>query len=207
MTIPSSRPFFRNLTALCLCIGLYLIPSTGNSGTSNFQSAIWPEHLPLVQQAKSRLQDWHDSADLADAEAEALELLKQVLAAPPKVIKGAALVGNWRVRSLQGGTYGLFLYPYFKSNIRAEGENRYWFEKTTGSQRRSGHLYPESDKQWVFLGATTVNDEPQGIYRAKTAPGPAPNDSVGVLWQINSNHLVMLLDVASDRFEIYELRR
>lgn len=185
---------------------LVILPLPGMGGTSTYQSKIWPEHTPYVDQAKQNLQHWYDNADLADAEAEALALLKQALSAAPKTLEMSTLVGQWRVRSLQGASYGLFLYPYFKSSIRADGEGRYWFEKTTGSQRRSGHMYPDGDRL-VFLGTSTVNEDPQGIYRAKTAPGPAENETVGVVWQLSANHLIMLLDAETEHFEIYELRR
>lgn len=200
----SIRPLTVPIKALCLA--LVLLPLHVISGTSSYQSTIWPEHQIYVDTAKQNLRHWYDNADLTDAEPEALVLIKQTLTASPQRLDLPALLGQWRVRSLQGSSLGLYLYPFFRSSIRADGEGRYWFEKTTGSQRRSGHLYPDGDRL-VFLGTSTVNDEPQGIYRAKNAQGQAANESVGVLWQLSATHLIMLLDADSEQFEIYELRR
>ena len=131
----------------------------------------------------------------------------------PAIALGA-IDGAWRVRSLQfdGGT--VYAYPYFQARVSANGCG-HAFAKTTGSQRRSGQLYPVAgdDTRLAFLGASTVNDDPPRAYAPERSPRSqrfGEENSAGVLYRVGADELVMLLDADADaggRFEVYHLRR
>jgi Domain of unknown function (DUF4893) len=110
---------------------------------------------------------------IAEAEAagpsEDLDLLKKALAGTPMSMSGSfKATGNWRCRMIKVGqrSEGLLpivSYPPFKCLITDDGGG--WFlEKVTGSQRTAGFLYTDSDTRLIFLGAGTVNDDPQRKY-------------------------------------------
>lgn len=123
------------------------------------------------------------------------------------------IAGDWKVRSIQvhgadspPGFDFAFAYPYFKAVIQRTGACGYRFAKTTGSQRRTGNLYPMhgSNDELAFLGAQTVNDDPVRNY---DPAGDAEHASVGRLLRTGPDELLLLLDAEPDRFELYQLRR
>jgi Domain of unknown function (DUF4893) len=189
---------------LCLCS--CAVFAQKSSAKTNWQTHIWPSHQHLVSDAGQTIRQWLQNADVSKLDAEGAALLRELIAAKHAQINAKTLSGAWRVRSLQGGQYGLFLYPFFKASLRRD-PNSFWFEKTTGSQRRSGRLYFDTPEQMVFLGARSVNDDAKTHYRDKAATAPSENASAGVLWQLGPNQLIMILDADALDFEIYELRR
>jgi Domain of unknown function (DUF4893) len=194
---------------LCFCHGAVFAqnPSTKTtSAQANWQTRIWPAHQHRVSDAGSAIQQWLQNTDIATLDPEAVALLRELMAAKLTAINAKTLSGAWRVRSLQGGQYGLYLYPFFKANLRRDPDS-FWFEKSTGSQRRSGRLFFDKPQQMVFLGTRSVNDDAKTRYRDKAATGPSENDSVGVLWPLGPNRLIMILDATTTDFEIYELLR
>ncbi len=135
--------------------------------------------------------------------------LIELLARPTRAIAAETLVGDWRVRSLKGDTEGLFVYPFFDARFSVD-EDGLTFRKYTGSQRRSGRLWPYGDgESWVFAGGATVNeDAPRDYSRAAGRFESSESDSVGRLWALTADHLLMILDAEDGvRFEVYELRR
>ena len=52
-----------------------------------------------------------------------------------------------RVRSIQVNNSGIFSYPYFTCRFKDSG-GKMFFEKTTGSQRKSGYVYETHERQW-----------------------------------------------------------
>ena len=74
-------------------------------------------------------------------------------------------VGDYRCRTVklgsQGGEQGLgsVVYDWFDCRIEATGRGLK-FSKTTGSQRPSGLLFPENDRQMVMLGSLALAAEP-----------------------------------------------
>jgi hypothetical protein len=192
---------------LCaLCLSAATLFAQGANSNTEWQTRIWPVHQHLVSGAGNAIQQWLQNADASTLDPDAVALLRELIAAKPMAINAKTLSGAWRVRSLQGGQYGLFLYPFFKAKLRRDTDS-FWFEKSTGSQRRSGRLFFDNAQQMVFLGTRSVNDDAKTLYRDKAASGPSENDSVGVLWQLRSNRLIMILDATAADFEIYELQR
>jgi hypothetical protein len=74
-------------------------------------------------------------------------------------------VGDYRCRTVklgsQGGEQGLgyVVYDWFACRIEATPRGLK-FSKTTGSQRPSGLLFPENDRQMVMLGSLALAAEP-----------------------------------------------
>ena len=94
-------------------------------------------------------------------------------------------VGNYRCRTIklgsQGGEEGLgyVVYGWFACRIEATPRGLK-FVKTTGSQRPSGLLFPESDRQMVMLGSVALASE-----AAADSYGRRPErDTVAVLERI-----------------------
>lgn len=120
--------------------------------------------------------------------------------------------GDWRVRSIQVDRQQGYAYPWFDAHIAHDGTGNgsHRFAKTSGSQRRSGRLYPMDGPGLVFLGARTVNDESPRTYTRIAMPAaeaPGEHDSAGLLLRIGPNELLMVLDADGERFELYHLRR
>lgn len=119
------------------------------------------------------------------------------------------LIGDWRCRSIQLNTYGLFSYPYFRCHIeRIDAGLR--FRKSTGSQRRTGLLHSDGEARWVFVGSSHYNDDPPTEYSGLHQDSDGEDrerDSVGVLDTLADGRLRMILDAGNDGVELYELQR
>lgn len=113
------------------------------------------------------------------------------------------LPGEWKVRSIQAGNLGIFSYPFFNAKIR-EVAGMLVFEKTSGSQRRSGLLLPLGN-HFALVGGKTVNDEPQRPY--SNLGGERESDTIGTLVKIGPGELLILLDISDSNFEIYHLKK
>lgn len=160
-----------------------------------------------LETARSALQGLSDQAYGLDERPMLLALLD----ADTRPVNADTLQGNWRCRSLQVDTQlGVFTYRYFRCRIGRDAWSRPIFEKLTGSQRRNGYLYPDQQGGWVFLGARTVNDDPQRQYSAileDADESDLEHDSVGVLQQLKDGRLRMIFDASERGVELYELVR
>jgi hypothetical protein len=119
--------------------------------------------------------------------------------------------GAWRVRSLQVAAHDVYAYPFFQARIDGHACG-HRFAKTTGSQRRSGVLYPVDGHpdRLAFLGAATLNDAPPRDYdpaRPDSDQHPGDGNSAGWLVRIGPDELLMVLDAVPGGFEVYHLRR
>ncbi len=174
-----------------------------------WQRVAWDAHQESIQLAREIAIELLDRMQGQYVNAKAREELKALLGASAQAIEAHALAGRWRVRSLQASAEALFAYPYFNAEFQVDGDTLL-FRKTSGSQRRSGRLYPYGDdRSWVFVGTATVNDEPEKTYsRLDARPLPEPFDSVGRLWILSADHAYFILDAEHGlHFEVYELRR
>ena len=174
-------------------------------GGAGWRERAWQQHVPRVEAALATARAV-DASMLAYATDFAVVRRLLERARMPQRLGDVA--GAWQVRSLQVNDHGTFAYPWFRAAIRRTRDGL-WFEKTTGSQRRSGVLLPHGDgRTLVLLGGATVNEDPQvGYSRTRGAGGPAPSDTVGRLYRIGPRELLMVLDAQGSRFEVYHLRR
>ena len=109
-----------------------------------------------------------------------------------RAIPADVLAGDWRCRQFKlGGISSYMVYDaWFTCSIRPYGGGLL-LEKTDGSQRFTGLLYPEQGA-WVYLGASSVRGEPRHRYSgASPALGAqvTPDDQIGLLTGIGDNHL------------------
>lgn len=124
--------------------------------------------------------------------------VKRLLSAKDLKITNQELLSYRKVRSIQVSRLGIFSYPYFACRFRRK-DGKIFFEKTSGSQRKSGYIYDNKPTSKVFMGGWSVNDDPQTVYGSE-------NSEAGMLYKIGANKLIMLF-IAPDKrsFEIYEL--
>lgn len=110
------------------------------------------------------------------------------------------MIGFRRVRSIQiDAGSGIFSYPYFKCRFRKANDGVY-FEKTSGSQRKSGYIYRNTPQSLVFLGGWSVNNDPKTSYDSE-------NSVAGTVYKIGRDRAIMIFPLGEKRVEIYELRR
>ncbi|UXI67598.1 DUF4893 domain-containing protein [Tahibacter amnicola] len=198
------RPFHQ--IVLSLLLPVVMAPALAQSPDAAY---------PVRDEHRERITHWRIVVDQVNADpgiprsdGEGKAVVEELLAAKAEKPSRADLLGDWRVRSIQGTRYGIFTYPYFKARI-AERDGRLFFEKTSGSQRRSGYLHaPEhGGPEWIFTGGASVNDDPQVSYSLDSgATSAQDSDSVGVLWKVD-DQLIMVLDARGDDYEIYQLKR
>lgn len=127
-------------------------------------------------------------------------MVKKLLTSKALKISNQELLAYKRVRSIQVNDMGIFSYPYFSCRFRRK-DGKLFFEKTSGSQRKSGYVYDNKPDSKVFLGGWTVNDDPQTTYESE-------NSVPGMLYKIGANKVIMLFLAPDEQsFEIYELTK
>lgn len=127
-------------------------------------------------------------------------MVEKLLNAKTYPITPKDMIGFRRVRSIQiDARDGIFSYPYFNCRFK-EADGKVFFEKTTGSQRKSGYVYQNSPESLVFLGGWSVNDDPQTGYGST-------NSVVGKVYKIGPRKAIMIFPTEEDRVEIYELTK
>lgn len=108
------------------------------------------------------------------------------------------MIGFKRVRSIQiDARDGIFSYPYFKCRF-SEADGQTFFEKITGSQRKSGYVYQNTPESLIFLGGWSVNNDSQTTYGGE-------NSVAGTVYKIGPRKAIMIFPTENDRVEIYEL--
>lgn len=128
------------------------------------------------------------------------KMVEKLLNAKTHPITPKDMIGFRRVRSIQiDARDGIFSYPYFNCRFK-KADGKVFFEKTTGSQRKSGYVYQNSPESLVFLGGWSVNDDPQTGYGST-------NSVVGKVYKIGPRKAIMIFPTEEDRVEIYELTK
>jgi len=91
--------------------------------------------------------------------------LKAALAGRELPVTAKDLVRDWRCRTIKmgGSTLPLVIYESFRCRIAIDARGL-TFRKTTGSQRTQGRLYRASDSRYLYVGASSVNDDPPVAY-------------------------------------------
>ena len=101
-----------------------------------------------------------------------------------------------KVKSIQGGPSGIFIYDYFSCRFNEKG-SKIFFQKTSGSQRKSGYMYRKDEYSFVFLGGYSENDDPQTTYDSRAG-------EAGILYKISNNKIIMLF-FGNGNYEIFEI--
>jgi hypothetical protein len=137
--------------------------------------------------------------------AEDVAILEQVLAGTPATVRsGFNPNGAWKCRTLKlGGQLPLTIYPPFQCRISEDGIG--WrLEKTTGSQRVSGHFYDDTENRLVFVGAGHYANEKPKAY----GEDPERNE-VAYAFNVEGGRLRLEFPAPQfeSRFDILELSR
>ena len=126
-------------------------------------------------------------------------------------IPADVLTGDWRCRQFKLGLMSAYMVydAWFTCSIRPY-RGGLLLEKTGGTQRFSGWLYPEQGA-WVYLGASSVRGEPPHRY---SGPPPVlgaqvtPDDQIGLLTGIGDNHLRLEMPAVQESLlDVVEFRR
>ena len=124
-----------------------------------------------------------------------LDEVRRLLEAKTYPVTPVEMIGFKRVRSIQiDARDGIFSYPYFNCRFR-EIDGRIFFEKTSGSQHKSGYVYQNNPESLIFLGGWSVNDEPQTLYGSD-------NSVAGKIYKIGPRKAIMILPSDDNRVEI-----
>jgi hypothetical protein len=176
---------------------------------------------------------WREEASPADvqrfeqlSESKAKGLMEAQSAAPSdlaaihsilqaNVAANASLTRGWKCRTIKlGGLTPAIVYSWFTCRISERG-GRLFFEKTGGSQRTSGYLYPEGNG-YVYLGASSVhyngaNEKPPAYSGTGASAGAAqtPDDQIGFFSVTTDGRarLELPYPVQESTFEVIELKR
>lgn len=126
--------------------------------------------------------------------------VKRLLSSKNLKITNQELLQYRKVRSIQVNDMGIFSYPYFACRFKKK-EGKLFFEKLTGSQRKSGYVYDNKPNSKVFLGGWSINDDPQTAYDSE-------NSVPGMIYKIGANKIIMVFLAPDEQsFEIYELTK
>jgi hypothetical protein len=134
-----------------------------------------------------------------------------VMNAEGRTIPEHALVGTWRCRQLKlGGMESYMVYSaWFSCSIRAHNGGLL-LQKTNGTQRFMGRLYPENGA-WVYLGASSAKGEAWHDYSGASASVGAsvtPDDQIGLLTGIGDNHLRLEIPAVQESLlDVVEFKR
>ena len=99
-------------------------------------------------------------------------------------------VGNYRCRTIKLGArdngpgLAYVAYGWFNCKVERTPRGGMKLSKTTGSQRQTGLMFPDSDRRGIFLGAMALGDEPP----ARAYGLNADRDVVGVVERIGPAH-------------------
>ena len=172
-----------------------LTPVAAQAGWQDEASSFDQSRLARIDEARSR--------GLAESGGAA----QDVLSAPAT---GGSITGNYRCRTIKlGGMTPSMQYSWFRCRVFEYG-GMLRFEKTSGSQRMGGTLYPDGNS-YVYLGASWVKGEHPHRYSGNGAAVGAqatPDDQIGRMTATaNGARLEMPFPMQESTMDVVELRR
>jgi hypothetical protein len=195
------------LKALAVTAALAASITAASAGWQDQASDFDKGRLAALGDAKTKaLGEAKGSGGTGDASA-----IDAVLGPASHAPSAGEVTGSWRCRTLKlGGVTPYVVYSWFNCRIAMRGGGLF-LEKTSGSTRTAGFLYP-GDGGLVYLGASSVVGEPQHVYSGNGASAGAaatPDDQIGILTAISANHLrlEMPYPVQESTFDVLELKR
>jgi len=199
---------FGNLSRLCLgAAALALATTAASAGWQDVATPFDQQRLARLEEAKQKaLSEAHGGAGAGDASA-----IESAIGPASHEPSRGELIGGWRCRTIKlGGITPYVVYAWFHCRISEHGGGLF-LEKLSGSQRTNGFLYP-GEGGLVYLGASSVTGEPPHAYSgngASAGAGTTPDDQIGILTAISSDHLrlEMPFPVQESTLDILELKR
>ena len=184
----------RTLKAFLIASAI-LIPVAAQAGWQDEATSFDQSRLTRLDEARSQ------------AMAEAGGTGQDVLNASAS---GGSLTGSWRCRTIKlGGMTSSMTYSWFHCRVTDEGGVLH-FEKTSGSQRMGGTLYPDGNS-YVYLGASWVKGEHPHRYSGNGASVGAqatPDDQIGRMTATaNGARLELPYPVQESTMDVVELKR
>lgn len=180
-------------------------------GTDDWQSVMSAEDKDRL----SRIDEaWASALEHANRDWENRGALKMLsgLVRPDAALAGRLhpSPGTYRCRTIKLGPQGIgsldyVAYPYFQCRVELTAGGDLIIEKTSGSQRFRGLLYPDTDKRLVYVGTQAWGDE-KG-YPAYGAQ--AERDESGVLERLGDDRwrLVIPWPKQESQLNIIEILR
>ncbi len=196
-----AKPFSIALVAIALTA------TAASAGWQDVATSFDQQRLARLGEAKQKaLAEAHAGGGAGDAAA-----IDGALGPESHAPSAGEVVGGWRCRTIKlGGITPYVVYSWFNCRISERGGGLF-FEKTSGSQRTNGFLYP-GEGGLVYLGASSVVGEPPHAYSGNGASAGAaatPDDQIGILTAIGGNHLrlEMPFPVQESTLDVIELKR
>jgi hypothetical protein len=152
-------------------------------------------------------QAWTQALDEARSGGHARDLAVQgALFKPDAALKRPQPApGTYRCRTFKlGGNLPYAAYGWFTCRVELTPGGDMLLRKTTGSQRQSGNLYPDSPRRQIFLGAVAWGSEEPLAYRQNVE-----RDQAGVLERIGQNRWRLALPYPKQEstLDVIELRK
>lgn len=109
------------------------------------------------------------------------------------------LTGYNKVKSIQCNTMGpgIAEYGFFPCRFYFRN-NKIFFQKMGGSQRKSGYLYRKDEFSYVFLGAWSVNKNPTTEYGGEFS-------TAGIMYKVAPDTIIMIFTDDSG-YEIFIIK-
>jgi hypothetical protein len=193
------------LFRIAACLAISIMPLQASRASSDLADTLTSVDLGrLAQFAEARESAVKVAKDAGSDEEVAL--LEAILAGEEQPIRGEDIRGDYRCRvaklgSQVEGLSGLVIYDWFRCRI-TEDDVGYYLEKTTGSQRLSGHFIDDSETSLIFYGADHYGDEQPRKYDDEP-----DRNVVGRFVKVGNSRyrLEMPLPLLESRFDILEM--
>lgn len=149
---------------------------------------------------KSKSDPMQSNYGIYDTEIEERDKISKMVNSKKLPISSQEFLNYRRVKSIQCNMMRLGINEYsFMPCKFSYKDGKLFFQKTGGSQRRSGYLYQKDASSYVFLGGWSVNNDPQTTYDSS-------HRLAGILYKVAQNIMIMIF--AGDyEYEIYYITR
>lgn len=194
---------------------LFVLSAAANAGWRDDASPADAQRLSQLAESRAK-----GMLEAANAGASDYKAVRSIVEAGPVSASASQLVGTWKCRTMKlGGLTPAIVYSWFTCRISEQGGVLH-FEKTGGSQRTVGTLYPDGGSpnsgSFVYLGASYVryngvNEKPPR-YSGKNptlGAGETPDDQIARLTALADGRLRLEFPypVQESVFDVIELKR
>ena len=164
----------------------------------NLEGLILPEDYGILSLDREKTQELLASLSEKSFGYDEKEYVEKLLNERVLPVSPDDMTNFRRVRSIQiDARDGIFSYPFFKCRFKNEN-GTIFFEKTSGSQRKSGYVYQNSPESLIFLGGWSVNDDPLTSY-------VSDHSVAGTIYRLGPKKAIMIFPTEENRVEIFEL--
>lgn len=189
---------------------LFVLSATANAGWRDDASPADAQRLSQLAESRAK-----GMLEAANAGASDYKAVRSIIEAGAVSASASQLVGTWKCRTMKlGGLTPAIVYSWFTCRISEQG-GVLTFEKTGGSQRTAGRLYPDGGS-YVYLGASYVryngvNEKPPK-YSGKNptlGAGETPDDQIARLTALADGRLRLEFPypIQESDFDVIELKR